>query len=857
MGEVYRARDLKLDREVAVKVLPQAFAADPERLARFEREARTLASLNHASIAHIHGVEDAGDTRAIVMELVAGEDLAARLARGPLPIAEALPIARQIAEALQAAHDLGIVHRDLKPANVKVKPDGAVKLLDFGLAKAGEAPGAGLSLAQSPTYMMSMPGALLGTVPYMSPEQVKGQLASARSDVWAFGCVLYEMLTGRAAFAGETTSDVIASVLTTEPDWRRLPATTPPSIRRLLRRCLQKADADRLRAAADARFEIDDALQPKGDEMAPSAAMARRERLAWGSAVALIGAVALAWAVWGRADPPLPAEVRFDIATPAVAAPMYLSSFAISPDQRSVLYVADADGQPHVWVRAIDESVGRPLAGTGGGYSPFWSPNGRSIAFHADGFVKRLDLEGGLVRTLTKSTVGVGGSWSDESGILFVRNPASAIVRVPADGGPAQDMTRLEPGHVGHAFPHFLPDGRHFLYYVTAAADARGIYVGQIDGPSRRLIDADGGGVYANGHLLFVRQATVLAQAFDVNTLEISGSPFKVADGVFGVAGGQSLTLSASGAAFAFRAGDARFARQFVWIDRTGRDIAKVSEPLANPDGVSSSPDLSQLVFFERGPTSSDLWILDVRRGLVSMFTDDPDEDIFPFWSRDGEQIIYSAVRNGQLAVYQRPLATGNRELLIRPEPVETFVTDMSRDRRYLVYQRMDAKSGWDIWALPFGADAVPLSIVRSDADERTARLSPDGGWIAFVSNNSGLSEVYVQPFPGPGRRLQVSTKGGDQPQWRADAAELFYMALDGKLMATPIAFPAGRQSIEIGAPVPLFSPDVGVVARPIQAGDYIPTADGQRFLVNRLVRDNAGTPLRIVLNWHAERRRE
>ncbi len=854
MGEVYRARDTKLDRDVAIKILPAGFATDPDRLARFEREAKTLASLNHPNIAHIHGAEDAGSTRALVMELVEGEDLSQRIARGPMALAEALAIARQIAEAMQTAHDHGIIHRDLKPANVKVKADGTVKILDFGLAKAADAQPVDDSLSHSPTMMATMPGTLLGTAAYMSPEQVKGQTADARSDVWAFGCLLFEMLTGRPAFAAATRSEILASVLTTEPDWRHLPPDTPESVRRLLRRCLEKNETNRLRSIADARLEIDDAQQPDRDPAhSRTAPRSRTERLAWASLVALLGVAALAWGVWSSRRLPAPPEVRFDIATPEVADPFLLPSVALSADGRQILFVADSDGQPHVWLRAIDSVSARPLAGTGGAAFPFWSPDGRSVAFYADGFLKRLDLDGGLVRTLAKATVGVGGTWSRDGVILFVRNPASAIVRVSAEGGPVVDATRLDAGQVGHSFPHFLPDGKHFLYYVAAAPDSRGIHVGQLDGSSsRRLVDADAGGVYTNGHLLFIRQTNVYAQAFDAERLELRGNPFQIADGVYSSAGWHSVTLSAGPAAFAFRTGAARFARQFTWVDRSGNQIATVGDRLGNPDGVSYSPDRSQLVFFERGAASSDLWMLDTRRGLVSRFTDDADEDIFPLWARDTNRIIYTAVRNGQCSIYQRHTGTGRKELLIPPQTEETFTCDTSPDGRSLVYQRMNAKTGWDIWALPLGGDGKPVPVVQTDADERTARLSPDGRWVAFVANTSGVFEVYVQPFPGPGRRLQVSTRGGDQPQWRADGAELFYIALDGKLTATSIKPAADHQSIDVGPPLPLFVAQVGFVG--VHGANYAPSVDGQRFLVNRLLRDAGGTPLRVVLNWGAGR---
>ncbi len=885
MGEVYRARDSKLDRDVAIKVLPAGFAADPERLARFEREAKTLASLNHPNIAHVHGIEDApststvpASTRAIVMELVEGEDLAQRIARGPVAVAEALAIARQVAEAIQTAHDHGIIHRDLKPANVRVKANGTVKLLDFGLAKT-DAPFTNSSLSQSPTLMTSMPGTLLGTAAYMSPEQAKGQNADARSDVWAFGCLLFEMLTGRSPFAAATTSEILASTLTKEPDWSQLPPDTPDVIRKLIRRCLQKNERHRLHAIADARLEIEDAEHPDRSALqSPIVPRSRTERLAWASAVLLLGAAVLALGVRSSRPVPAPPEVRFDITTPEAADPFLLPSVALSRDGRQILFIADSDGQPHVWLRAINSVTARPLAGTGGAHYPFWSPDGRSVAFYADGFLKRLDLDGGLVRTLAKVVVGIGGSWSEDGVILFVRNPASAITRVSADGGPAVDVTRLDAGQVGHSFPHFLPDGEHFLYYVAAAPDSRGIHVGQLDGSSsRRLVDADAGGVYTNGHLLFIRQTNVFAQALDAERLELRGSAFQIADGVYTSSGWHTVMLSAGPTAFAFRAGASRVARQFIWVDRSGKQIATVSDRLGNPDGVSYSPDRSQLVFFERGPTSSDLWMLDTRRGLVSRFTDDADEDIFPLWARDGNRIIYSAVQNGQVSFYQKDTRTNRRELLIALETVDpAFASDTSPDGSSLIYHRANAKTGWDIWALPVpnaaaalgaplpvpnaaaalgapvGVDGKPVPVVQTDADERTARLSPDGRWVAFVANTSGVFEVYVQPFPGPGRLVQVSTKGGDSPQWRSDGSELFYLGLDGKLMVTSIKPAADYQSIDVGPPRALFVAQAGAI--PIGATNYAPSVDGQRFLVNRLLRDAGATPLRVVLNWSPPR---
>jgi hypothetical protein len=446
----------------------------------------------------------------------------------------------------------------------------------------------------------------------------------------------------------------------------------------------------------------------------------------------------------------------------------------------------------------------------------------------------------------------LGGSWSSDGTVLFVRNPAAPITRVSQEGGEVTAVTRLEPGHVGHAFPHFLPDEQHFLFFVTAAPDLRGVYVSQLDDPtSRRLLDAEGGGVYMDGHVFFVRQGAVYAQAFDVTRLELEGRPFQVADGVYGRTGGRSMTMSAAGGSIAFRTGSARFLRQFTWVDRSGGNAAAVGDPLGDPDGLSASPDRSQVVFFERGAGSSDLWTFDARRGLATRFVDGPDEDIFPLWTRDGNRIVHTVVRDGTAALVARAVRGGEAESLIAPQSEELFASDTSPDGRYLIYQRNNAQTGFDIWALPLEGrgDGAGVPIVRTEADERSGRVSPDGRWLTFVANNTGVFQVYVQAFPGPGQTVQVSTRGGDQPQWGSGGAELFYLASDGVLMSVPIQSAPGAASIELGDPTPLFAAGLGA-SRPVLGGDFTPSADGQRFLLNRIVREAAAAPIRVIANW-------
>jgi Tol biopolymer transport system component len=684
----------------------------------------------------------------------------------------------------------------------------------------------------------------------MSPEQAKGRPADKRSDMWAFGCVLFEMLAGCAAFEGGTTSEILAGVLKTDPDWGRLPAGTPEAIRRLLRRCLRKDDTLRLRDVGDARLEIDEAQIERVAPQPDATPLRSTERLAWAGAVAVLGLLAAAIGAWAIRPVPARPEERFDIVTPAAPDQLFLASVALSPDRRTLLFVAESDGQPFLWFRALDSVVARPLPGTGGAFHPFWSPDSRSIGFFsAEGQLKRLDLDGGLVRTLTKATVGVGGDWNRDGVILFAPSPASPISRISANGGPPVALTRLGQGQAAHAFPHFLPDGRSFLYYVTAGPDTRGIYLGHLDGaPPRRLLDADAGATYTNGHLLFIRQTRVFAQAFDADRLELNGSPFQVAEGVAGGAGG-FLTLSAvPGGAIAFRAGGARFGRQFVRMDRSGNQIETVGDVFgASRDGISLSPDGRRLVFFQRGVTNADLWTFDTRRGVLSRFTSDPAEDVFPIWSRDGTRIVFSSNRSGQFALYQKPTTgSGGEELLLPAPGDEIFACDMSPDGHTLLYQQRSAKTGWDIWAVPLSGDPKPSPVVQTDADERGGLLSPDGKWLAYVANDSGAFEVYVQPFPGPGPRVQVSTKGGDQIRWASSGRELFYIALDGKLTSARLQIGADGRSLNVDTPVPLFTANVGLSGGP----HYVVSADGQRFLMNAVVRD-ADAPIRLILNWN------
>jgi serine/threonine protein kinase len=854
MGKVYRARDTKLNRDVALKVLPEEFALDADRLARFKREAQVLASLNHPNIAAIYGLEEADGVRALVLEFVEGPTLADRIAQGPIPLDEALPIARQVADALEAAHEHGIIHRDLKPSNIKVRTDGTVKVLDFGLAKALDlAPASDLS--QSPTMTspaMTGMGVILGTAAYMSPEQAKGRPVDKRADIWAFGCVLYEMLTGRRAFQGEAVSDTLATVLKSDPSWSALPSDLPPAIRRLLRRCLTKDSKGRIGDASTARIEIDEVQRgPYVDGEMVQKTPRHRERLAWISILALVALIAVVLGLFPFRPPSAAPERRLEITTPPTTHPM---SLAISPDGQKIVFAATSQGRSQLWLRALDSVSARPLAGTDGASLPFWSPDSRSVGFFTDIRLQRIDIDGGSVRALANAEVGYGGAWNNDGVILFSPAPANPIFRIPATGGEPAAVTRLETPHQQHHyFPQFLPDGRHFLYHVLGSPEARGVYVGRLDGSqTRRLLDADAPAVYASsGHLLFVRQGTLFAQQLDPVPLALTEKPFPVAERVtvgyrLPVA---ALSTSAAGP-LVYRSGSAEVLPQLVWFDRSGKEIGKVGSPdSAGVISPSLSRDDRRVALFRFVNGNVDVWVLELGRSVVSRFTSDAAEDVFPKWSPDDTRIVFSSNRKGTFDLYQKPAdGAGNEELLLATSQRKR-ATDWSLDGRFLLYGSADPKMGTDIWALPMDGDRKPFPVVQTDFEEGDGQFSPDGKWIAYRSNESGRFEIYVQPFPGPGGKSLMSTTGGRLARWRHDGKELFYIALDNRLMAVPIQLASNGQAVEAGAPVPLFAMRVGGQRVMFGGGDmYMVSSAGQRFLISALT-EEAASPITVILN--------
>jgi serine/threonine protein kinase len=864
MGEVYRAIDTKLKRQVAIKILPEEFARDSDRVSRFQREAEVLASLNHPNIAAIYDLEEAEGSRFLVLEFVEGETLEERLRRGAIPVEEALNIAKNICEALEAAHEKGITHRDLKPANIKLTPDGKVKVLDFGLAKAIENAPTGTALSNSPTLVTmaaTNAGVILGTAAYMAPEQAKGKAVDRRADIWAFGVVLYEMLTGRTLFSGETVSETMAAVIMKEPDWNALPANVPPRVLGLLRRCLTKEPRNRLQAIGEARIAIEEVqsrTEAHGDIVQASARS--RSKVLVGILSVLLLAMTVSLAVLSvlylnRTGPP---EIRVEVNTPSTTDPL---SFAISPDGRRLVFSAVNDGKSQLWVRPLDSIAAQPLAGTDGASLPFWSPDSASVGFFADGKLKRIDIMGGASQVLANAPIGRGGAWNREGTIVFAPSLTGPLLRVLATGGDAVAVTRLETGQTSHRSPQFLPDGRHLIYFVQGAL-TQGVYAGSIDGgPSKRVANADAAAVVSpSGFLLFPRRTTLFAQALDFKTQELSGNPFPVAEqlatdpGTPWAAGFSATSggFSATSGIVAYRTGSA--GGQLTWLDRSGTTVGHIGPPDTGLNVVELSPDGKRVAVNRTVSGNTDIWLIDASRGVPSRFTYNATDNATngsPVWAPKGDRIAFASSQKGVLNLYWKlSSGAGADELLHESDQTKT-PTDWSADGRFLLFRSGDPGTGLDLWVLPLYGDKKPFPFLKTQFDESLGQFSPNGKWIAYQSNESGRFEVYVRPFPGPGEKFQISTNGGAQPRWNKNAKEIFYVSLDSKMMATPVKESPDGQSLETGTPAALFP--VRIAGGPLPGWlrqQYAVSSDGRRFLVNLAVDDGAASPITLILNW-------
>jgi Tol biopolymer transport system component len=856
MGEVYRARDTRLDRDVAVKVLPESVIADPDRLARFEREAKVLASLNHPHIGAIYGIEEAAGVRALILELVEGPTLAERIARGPIPLDEAMPIARQIAEALEAAHENGVIHRDLKPANIKVRPDGVVKVLDFGLAKALEASPGDPALSQAPTLTSpaaTRMGVILGTAAYMSPEQAKGNPVDKRTDIWAFGCVLFEMLTGKRPFDGSDVSDVLAYVLTQQPDFAALPEDAPAAVRRLIRRCLEKDSKRRLRDIGEARVELE-STQPVVEEI-PARTAALPRWMMWTAAAAvlvILGLAAAAWTGWRRGEASTASDItRFAVPLPAGHRMLYgqIPTLAISPDGSRIVF--ETQGRLHV--RMLDRFDAEPIPGTEGANTAFFSPDGNWIGFVRGATLMRVPTKGGTPQKITDASAAQGASWGRDDRIVFSGALGNGgLWFVSADGGTPEQMTTVSESEkeTGHYWPDILPDGAVLYTAIGPSGHAQDARLVVWDTAKRtRTIVAEGVsyGRYVAGRLIYAdANGTLLLQPFDLAGRKTTGPARAVLPGVRAAVWGGAVSYAVSpNGTLAYVTGTEHTESILTELDRSGRELRRFGKP-QSVGYPAVSPDGRALALIIRSPNNDDIYVMDIASGRFDRFSFDIAEDESPVWSPDGKQIAYSAAAAGeQRRVFVKTVGGAEPEKLVYTGKRHLHLGSWSPDG-WLAFYEFHPRST-DIWAVSLKDSTKLMPVATTPAGEWNPAFSPDGRWLAYDSDETGRSEVYVVSFPDLGARRQVSRDGGGVPRWSANGQELFFVAGDGD---SPARMMLARRAASAGAidwetPVRLFDLPSGY--------DYAVAPSGRSIYYVASNPESPAREIRVVVNWLQE----
>jgi serine/threonine protein kinase/Tol biopolymer transport system component len=864
MGEVYKARDTRLDRTVAIKILPAALAEDPQFRDRFDREARAISQLDHPNICTLHDVGEQHGTAYLVMQYLEGETLEARLKKGALPLDQALAIAIQVASALATAHRAGIIHRDLKPGNIMLTKSGA-RLLDFGLAKAtGVGVAAGLSMLPTTPAGLTAQGTILGTLQYMAPEQLEGHEADARTDIFAFGTVVYEMMTGRKAFQGSSQASLISAIMSAEPPLAAtLQPLTPPVLEHVLARCLEKKPEDRWQSAHDVMKELQWIAAGGASSGAiamptPGHRLGRSTLVAAGLIVGLV--LASAYVSWHTPAPKDAPQTKFTIPTPELASPAGLS---LSPDGQHLVFIArSSPSAMSLYVRSMDAVEPHLLTGTEGAAFPFWSPDSQHVGFVANGMIKRVEVGGGPPRTICAAPTAVGASWNSDGTIVFGNYPG-VVKRVSASGGEPSDVTALSGKEIGHAFPFFLPDGSHFLFTAVETTSPQflpTLRAGSLDSKTSTLVvRALSNFVYAApGYLLYHREGALFAQPFSVKRLTLEGEPHQIADdvaiesnGIFG-----DFAVSSAGS-LVYHSVTSAGLSQLVWYDRTGRRLAAVGTP-AQYRGIALSSDNKRIaVHLHEQTTGGDIWLLDVDRGTLTRLTTDRSHHITPMWSRDGAAVVFAANRDdGIFGFYRQPSnGIGNDELLLKSK-LSAFPEDYAPNGQFIAYSQASSPTAFNVNVLPLMGDRKPQNVTNgTEFLQGLSKISADGHWFAYISNETRRFEVYVQQYPERTNKVQISTNGGLYPRWSSNSKELFYLSQDGTLMVVDVR--ENTANFQASTPRMLFKTTAVLTDHFGFHYEYDVTTDGQRFLVNEPVTPaNQPSPLTVVLNWQAALKR-